>query len=194
MRDSTKAITGSKQIFEPVVKGALHTCVTRNPMNKQITYKHCKSPQLRRSSEAICSCKKHLESRRDSGPSHLSLSQFEGQIGTGKNEAHCGLNACRGYRSALSLTTGQHHGKTKPHKPCLECQGSKKYPNLVPPLDQASWYWALHNVDLSFSKLPSSKNKNQVCWHKGSELPNTKSPPCAERKCQGFRQKPIFTV
>lgn len=58
MRDSTKAITGSKQIFEPVVKGALHTCVTRNSMNKQITYKHCKSPQrCRRSSEAICGCK-----------------------------------------------------------------------------------------------------------------------------------------
>lgn len=78
MRDSTKAITGRKQIFEPVVKGTLHTYVTRNPMNKQITYKHRKSPQLcRRSSEAICSYKKHLESSRDSGPSHISLSQFE---------------------------------------------------------------------------------------------------------------------
>lgn len=33
-RDHTKAITGSKQICEPVVKEALHTHVTRNPTNK----------------------------------------------------------------------------------------------------------------------------------------------------------------
>lgn len=58
MRNSTKAITGSKQIFEPIVEGILHTCVTRNQMNKKITYKHYKNTQLcKSSSEAICSCK-----------------------------------------------------------------------------------------------------------------------------------------
>lgn len=58
MRDFTKAITGKKQIFEPVVKATLHTCVTRNPMNKQITFIDLKSPQLCKGcSEAICCCK-----------------------------------------------------------------------------------------------------------------------------------------
>jgi len=76
MRDSTKAITGSKQIFEPVVKGTLHTCVTRNSMNKQITSKHCKTLS---SAEVLqkFAVAKHLQSKGDSEPSHLFLSQFE---------------------------------------------------------------------------------------------------------------------
>lgn len=71
-RDHTKAITGSKQICEPVVKEALHTHVTRNPTNKQITYQHDRSSQLSNSNSWL---QNHLESRRR--PKHLSLSQFE---------------------------------------------------------------------------------------------------------------------
>lgn len=105
-----------------------------------------------------------------------------------ENKTHRGLITPRGYRSDVSLTTGQHHGKTKPHKPYMECQCIKKFPNLVHPLDQTLRCWALRNVDLSFSKLPSTENKNRVFWHKGSKLPNTKSPPCAER-VSGFQVK-----
>lgn len=57
MRDPTKAIMGREQTCEPVVEETLPTCVTRNPRNKQIVSKHCKSSWLCRSSEAICGCK-----------------------------------------------------------------------------------------------------------------------------------------
>lgn len=194
MRDSTKAITGRKQIFEPVVKGTLHTYVTRNPMNKQITYKHCKSPQLcRRSSEAICSYKKTFrEQQRFRAKSHFPVPVWK-IVWHWENKAQRGLTTPGGYGSAVSLTTGQHHGKAKAHKPYLDCQHSKKSPDMGPPLAQASWYEApvqrrpvLFIVAFQQRKY-CSKYKNQMCWHEGSKLPSTKSPAWAERKRQGFR-------
>lgn len=90
MRDSTKAITGSKQIFEPVVKGTLHTHVTRNPMNKQITYKHCKSPPVcRTSSEANCCCETLWRTEEIQGQATFASPSLKGGLVLG-NKAQGG--------------------------------------------------------------------------------------------------------
>lgn len=122
MRSSKEAITGSKQIFEPVVKGTLHTRVRRNPMSKQMTYKHgevLSSAEVLQQFAVSQTCRVQQRFRAKSQSLFLPCSSLKESLALGKSSLYW-VNHSGGCKSAVSLTTGQQGGKAMPQEPYLQ--------------------------------------------------------------------------